>query len=343
MQIFYNKVFQLALGILVLLLSAVQIFCLIKYGFASSTALAETSLAALFLIFLCYVQANLLHFYSPQKSRQLLILVWSLVLAIIWFSLHWASITYLLNYNVVQKQFVAKSAIVRLVIVWQFLSGIGFYIMVWQNQQYEQQIKDAHNQALQLSKDAELFKLRQQMQPHFLFNSLNSISALVVAEPKQARKMIQQLSDYLRATLRKEDKELYTLQDEITFLQLYLDIEQVRFGHRLQVNILVPKDILHYKVPALILQPVLENAIKYGLYNTIENVQINIKAILAHNYLNVQISNPFDAESVTNAKGTGFGLNAVNKRLHLLFGNYKAVQTSAINNVFTTTILIPKL
>ncbi len=92
-------------------------------------------------------------------------------------------------------------------------------------------------QLRQLAKDAELYKLRQQLQPHFLFNSLNSISALVTSRPEQARKMIQQLSDFLRGTLKKEENQWITLEEELQHLELYLDIEKVRFGHRLHTEL----------------------------------------------------------------------------------------------------------
>ncbi len=87
------------------------------------------------------------------------------------------------------------------------------------------------------AREAELYKLRQQLQPHLLFNSLNSISALITIQPAQARKMIQQLSDFLRGTLKKEENQWISLEDELQHLQLYLDIEKVRFGHRLNTAI----------------------------------------------------------------------------------------------------------
>ncbi|MGL1273916.1 histidine kinase, partial [Vibrio parahaemolyticus] len=86
-------------------------------------------------------------------------------------------------------------------------------------------------------------KLRQQLQPHFLFNSLNSISALIISQPEKARHMIQQLSDFLRGTLKKEEQQWNSLQEEMQYLQLYLDIEKVRFGHRLHTNIIMNEQV----------------------------------------------------------------------------------------------------
>ena len=96
-------------------------------------------------------------------------------------------------------------------------------------QEHEQRKADAEK----LAKEAELFKLRQQLQPHFLFNSLNSINALIGMRPEEARKMVQQLSDFLRGTIKKEETQWVSLEEELQYLQLYLDIEKVRFGNRL--------------------------------------------------------------------------------------------------------------
>ena len=119
-----------------------------------------------------------------------------------------------------------------------------------------------------MAKESELFKLRQQLQPHFLFNSLNSINALIGNRPDEARKMVQQLSDFLRGTIKKEETQWVTLQEEMQYLQLYLDIEKVRFGNRLSTAIEIGEDVSEMTLPALILQPIVENAIKFGLYDT---------------------------------------------------------------------------
>src|SRR5690606_35869240 len=118
----------------------------------------------------------------------------------------------------------------------------------------------------ELLRSAELAKLRQQLQPHFLFNSLNSISALAGSKPEEARKMVHQLSEFLRGTLHKDEQTLVPFSDELRHLQLYLDIEKVRFGNRLKTEIDTHETCLNLKLPSLILQPVVENAIKFGLY-----------------------------------------------------------------------------
>jgi LytS/YehU family sensor histidine kinase len=208
----------------------------------------------------------------------------------------------------------------------------------------EQQLVDTRKiDAERLSKDAELFKLRQQLQPHFLFNSLNSISALTVSQPQKARHMIQQLSDFLRGTLRKDEHQWNTLQEELEYLSLYLDIEKVRFGHRLQTNIINEDVTLQMKLPALLLQPIVENAIKFGLYDTIEDVTISINTKNIDGLLQVTVSNPYDATTAQPMQGTGFGLSSIERRLFLLFARHDLLKTEASQQQFTTTILIPQL
>src|SRR5690606_14447843 len=123
--------------------------------------------------------------------------------------------------------------------------------------------------AQELAREAELSKLRQQLQPHFLFNSLNSISALAGTRPEEARKMIHQLSDFFRSTLKKESQKLIPFSEELEHLTLYLEIEKVRFGHRLRTDVTCSNEALMYRIPPLLLQPIVENAIKFGLYDTL--------------------------------------------------------------------------
>lgn len=193
-----------------------------------------------------------------------------------------------------------------------------------------------------LMREAELAKLRQQLQPHFLFNSLNSISALAGSKPEEARKMIQQLSDFLRGTLRKDDQQLVTLEEELSHVTLYLDIEKVRFGHRLNTELTANEIARSFRLPALLLQPIVENAVKFGLYDTTEAITISIVAFTEHNQLVIAVRNPFDPATARPARGTGFGLSSVQRRLYLLYARNDLLETSHESTIFTTTIRIPQ-
>jgi LytS/YehU family sensor histidine kinase len=194
----------------------------------------------------------------------------------------------------------------------------------------------------ELSREAELTSIRQQLQPHFLFNSLNSISALVVSQPQKAREMVLQLSDFLRGTIRKDHKAWVSLNEELSYLKMYLDIERVRFGHRLHVEINSGESSEDLKLPQLLLQPLLENAIKHGLYGVTGEVDVLVKTSKEQNYLIIQIENPFDEESSPPA-GVGFGLRSVNRRLELLFGRSDLMDTISKSGRFTATLKIPQL
>lgn len=205
----------------------------------------------------------------------------------------------------------------------------------------QEQLNKREAQMLQLSKDAELAQLRQQMQPHFLFNSLNSINALVGSQPQKAREMVLQLSEFLRGTIRKDSQSWITLKEELGYLKMYLDIERVRFGHRLLVDFQVDDGSDAVKLPQLLIQPLVENAIKHGLYGVTGEVKIEVTGKQEGNYFVLDVKNPFDPES-TPAEGTGFGLRSVERRLFLLFGRTDLLESGADGTQFKVKLKIPQ-
>lgn len=213
---------------------------------------------------------------------------------------------------------------------------------MWYNMDEQREELSRKEATERLAREAELYKLRQQLQPHFLFNSLNSINALIALRPQQAREMVLKLSDFLRGTLKREDQQWILLPEELQYLQLYLDIEKVRFGHRLATEITADDATAKLMIPPMLLQPVVENAIKYGLYDTTESITISITAWQTDDMLHIQVQNPFDPELQTSA-GTGFGLSSIDRRLYLLFGRKDLLETNANGNIFTTLIKVPQL
>ncbi len=232
---------------------------------------------------------------------------------------------------------------IRFSIAFLLLGCVTLISILWYNQKDQKENEERKNDAEKLAKEAELFKLRQQLQPHFLFNSLNSINALIGSRPAEARKMVQQLSDFLRGTIKKEETQWVTLQEELQYLQLYLDIEKVRFGNRLATEIEVDENVSQMKLPALLLQPVAENAIKFGLYDTTGDTVIRFRATRENNNLVIKVQNPFDPETASPQKGTGFGLKSIQRRLYLLFARTDLLITEAKQNTFTTIVKIPQL
>jgi len=229
-------------------------------------------------------------------------------------------------------------------IIFTALITLMMLLMVWfQTARKTTTEDDARRQATEkLARDAELASLRQQLQPHFLFNSLNSINALIGTQPEKARKMVQQLSDFLRGTIKKDDSQLVTLFEEMHQLKLYLEIEKVRFGHRLAAHIDNDNRSLEARLPPLLMQPVVENAIKFGLYDTVGDTVINIKTKIEQNNLVIQVENPFDSTTAAPRHGTGFGLSSLQRRLYLLYARNDLLTTSQEGNTFITQIKIPQ-
>src|SRR5947209_6977316 len=153
--------------------------------------------------------------------------------------------------------------------------------------------------------------------------------------------MIQQLSDFLRGTLKKEENQWVSLDEELQHLQLYLDIEKVRFGHRLSTLLQNETEEKKLFLPAMLLQPVVENAIKFGLYDTTDDITIHIDAKKQDNNLVLHVRNPFDPET-SSPKGTGFGLRSVQRRLYLIFARNDLLNTKTEGRQFITTIIIPQ-
>jgi LytS/YehU family sensor histidine kinase len=288
--------------------------------------------------------SNILRFYLPEKDRKWYILFLSLFLSLMVTSAsRWLlEFTFKDDAYAAYRLFLSNSFWIRLGIAFLLVGCMTIICVLWYTQEEEEENRRRKEDAERLSREAELYKLRQQLQPHFLFNSLNSISALIGGHPEQARKMIYQLSDFLRATLRKEEEQWVKMEEELQTLELYLDIEKVRFGHRLSTIIEKDETCLQMQLPPMLLQPVMENAIKFGLYDTTEPVTISMSISCEDGYLNVSVSNPFDQETATPRQGTGFGLNSVKRRLYLIFARNDLVETRALDHIFTTIIKIPQ-
>jgi two-component system, LytTR family, sensor kinase len=285
----------------------------------------------------------IMQFYLPQKERYWYIIALSFFLTSIFVFADRIVLSFINNDNAAYIGALKKTISLRFGVTFLLIAFMSLISVLWYTFIEQKETEERRTDIEKLNKEAELFKLRQQLQPHFLFNSLNSISALAGTRPEEARKMIQQLSDFLRGTIKKEEHQSVTLAEELEHLQLYLDIEKVRFGHRLETTTNVDEETLPLKIPALLLQPIVENAIKFGLYDTIEAVVITIIARKEKDDLIVIITNPFDQQTAAVQKGSGFGLSSVKRRLYLLFARKDLVTTEASETIFTTTLKIPQL
>src|SRR5438874_4659595 len=190
---------------------------------------------------------------------------------------------------------------------------------------------------------AQLKALKMQLHPHFLFNTLHSISSLVLEDPPKANSMIARLGDFLRLTLDHADHELVTLKEETEFLRAYLDIEQVRFGDRLKVTFEMEPMTLSAQVPHLILQPVVENAIQHAVAPRTAQSHIDIKAQRLAGLLRLEVKDngPGIASKSDLLELRGVGLNNVRARLSQAYGSdFRFELTNGAEGGLTVTMEI---
>jgi uncharacterized membrane protein len=315
-------------------------FVLNWFGQPWQVAIIDSSISTISLFLLSLLIMNTLRFYTPKRERYINILTWCLFLMGIWLAFnHWL-LSLTAGHFDGYKLFLKNSMPVRGSIALLILGCISLISVVWFNSEEQKQTEQRKTAAEKLSKEAELFKLRQQLQPHFLFNSLNSINALIGIKPDEARRMVQQLSDFLRGTMRREENQFISFSEELEYLKLYLEIEKVRFGYRLKTQMDISEESLSWKIPSLLLQPLMENAIKFGLYGTRGEVLIALRARVVDKHLVVAVINPFDAD-MQMPTGTGFGLNSVKRRLYLLFARNDLIEINKEENSFVVVFKIP--
>lgn len=192
-----------------------------------------------------------------------------------------------------------------------------------------------------LVKEAELHALKSQINPHFLFNSLNSISSLTMTDPERAQEMVINLSQLMRYSLKHDQNEKVSFKQELENNQLYLKIEKVRFGSKLNPAFEIEKECLNAQIPNMILQPLYENAIKYGVYEATEPVDIITRARMSRDGLEIIIQNTYDPD-VLSKRGEGIGLRNIRERLQIIFANPHLLRIEDNKKEFKVTLTIPQ-
>ena len=218
------------------------------------------------------------------------------------------------------------------------LSAAFFYVLISfdESQRAEQEALTAR----MLAQDAELRFLRTQIDPHFLFNSLNSISALTTTNPGGAREMTILLGEFLRTSLHLGSEREIALEQELNLVRQFLQIEQVRFGDRLQSTFEIDPSVSPCKIPPLLIQPLVENAVKHGVGSLLEGGVVSIAASRNGSFVSIRVQNPFEKTS-TSAKPSRVGLTNVRQRLQSLYGNEARLITQQRDGVFTAEVILP--
>ncbi len=222
-------------------------------------------------------------------------------------------------------------------LLFYFLLTAFYYIVIYYTGFQERVLRET--ELKNLVTESELRSLKFQINPHFIFNSLNSLSALTEIDPKKARRMIIKLADFLRYTLANNDRQKNTLNEELKNIKLYLDIEKIRFEDKFEYEEELHEECGKTEIPSMILQPLFENAIKHAVYETLDKVIIKLVCNKQDDFLKIQLSNNFEGES--HKKGAGVGLKNIRDRLSLIYHQDNLMDVKKENGKFIVNIFIP--
>jgi two-component system LytT family sensor kinase len=308
---------------------------------AAADSLVYNGLFALIAIIIWYP----VRYNNPEGKVTFYGLITYLVLGIIvlffWLFLGYFILKILFRNNEEYFSFLNDSFFVRVLLgVLFFLAAVLMYhLLVYYRALQDKKLNET--QLNLLVRESELNVLRSQMNPHFLFNSLNSISSLTVSDPGKARDMIIQLSDFLRYALKYGQRDETTFADELKNIELYLNIEKIRFEDKLVFEKKIEDICLKAKVPNMILQPLVENAIKHGVYESVEPVLIRLSCKGTGENIEIRLKNNYDP-SGRSRTGAGLGLKNVENRLQLIYGRNDLLKITKQDNLFEVIIIVPQ-
>jgi len=320
------------LGLWTILAAAMAALIRIPTDLTWSQALSAAVPLCLFYAFVCLTPWYLCRAFPLGTQRVTRLIVNQLAAAILACSL-WIAVTRLLAY-VLDLGPRLNPAIPQLIVVglMLYLTSIALH--------YALLAVEASREAALQTRDAELRALKSQINPHFLFNSLNSISALTSTDPGRAREMCVLLSDFLRKTLGLGERESITWREELELARTYLGVEQVRFGARLQVEMQVEDACSECQVPPLVLQPLIEHAIKHGIATMVDGGIVRLQGHVENGKLSVRVENSFDPEAPS-PRRHGLGLRNVRSRLQTRFGDAARLNLAAEHDRFSAEMIFP--
>ncbi len=313
----------------------------ISITFSLIDAILFNTLFALFGLSLWYIVAHSRFNKSPILNGFITHITSVTLLLLIWISLGDLILSFFSENNLQYYKFHSTA------LPWRIISGIFYYsililiyyIINYYNDLQERSIRETRLN--EIIRTTELDLLKSQINPHFLFNSLNSISSLTITNPAKAQEMIIKLSDFLRYSISQDSSSLVSLKEEIENAKRYLEIEQIRFGNKLQLEFNISEFCFEKLVPAMILQPLFENAVKHGVYESTEEVYIKTNCHSEKGSLKITITNNFDPEAKTK-QGTGLGIKNISERLKLMYQQNILLNYEKENNLFTIELAIPQ-
>ncbi len=315
------------------------------YGINGMISLSDSIIFNLTFMLIGYALWFVIRFNLKEKPSVFDMIFNHLLVAIvviaIWLAVSYFSLASLYGDHQDYMIFLSSS------IPWRAVTGLFYYllfVMFYYLILYYDDLQEKLSMESKLQNlvtQAELDALKSQINPHFLFNSLNSISSLTITSPHKAQEMVIKLSDFLRYSLSHDRNEKTSLKEEFENLKRYLDIEKIRFGKRLNFVYDMPESCEQVQIPNMILQPLIENAIKHGVYKSFDEVRVEIRCIEENDYIVIEISNDYDPDT-RKPKGEGIGLKNIRKRLQLIYLRTDLLETLAEKMVFKARLKIPK-
>lgn len=264
-----------------------------------------------------------------------------LIILVIWQTICWLLMLFISGndefYNNVFFQYIWIKLISGAIL---YFFVLLFYYLTIYYQNNKENLK-RKNELSVLLKEQELTNLKQQINPHFLFNSLNSISYLIYSNPDDAHNSIVKLADYFRYSLKIGQNQVTTLNEEIENITRYLEIEKIRFSSKMEIIKNIDQNCLQYPIPVMLLQPLAENAVKHGVYESTTKIKIEINISDFDDYFTISIKNNFDIDAKPK-KGTGLGLRNINQRLNLVYCREDLVKIIKTDNNYEIKLSIPK-
>ncbi len=328
-----------------LVLAAVD-FCLLHFGagLITETALADSLVFDLILAGFGISYWFPARFISLENNKTTFIIshiLGGIISSVLWLALGYLIITGLMNFAAGFKEYFEATIIWRFAIGALFYYSItAFYYLFIYYTNFQQKIIQ-ESELKNLITEAELKTLKFQINPHFIFNSLNSMSALTSINPSKAREMILKLADFLRFTLANNDIQKNSLGEELKNIKLYLDIEKIRFEDKFDYVEEVEDCCLSVLIPNMILQPLFENAIKHAVYEALEKVTLKLTCNKEENYFKIMLQNNYDDEITFAKKGAGIGIRNIKNRLELIYNQPDLLQIKKEKNLFTVLLYIP--
>ncbi len=341
-----NKSYFLSyLAVWILIIAVHTLVLNFFYGVSGTESLTDSLVFNLIFMVAGYSLWYVIRFNLKEKPSFFDLLFNHLLIALVvislWLLLGYFSMRGFYGGDEAYMDFLRNSLAWRAVIgLFYYLLFVMFYYLILYYDDLQEKLK-TESKLQNLVTKAELETLKSQINPHFLFNSLNSISSLTITSPEKAQEMVIKLSDFLRYSLSHDKNEKTSLQKEFENLKRYLEIEKVRFGKRLNFVYSIPESCYSQQIPNMILQPLIENSIKHGVYNSSDEVQVEISCKEENDYLVIEISNDYDPE-VKKPKGEGIGLKNIKKRLQLIYHRTDLLETVADKMVFKAVLRLPK-